>query len=260
MQAAPGIVRAAPRAACSPTLQARWRCLGASGGGSASVAGASGGGAAGARRWRLGFGCRRERWRRDLCRRVGRERWRQQRCRRKRSDADRAAARSRAKRRLRTHGVHGDLDSGAKTDRPGNAAGKRAPGPRAYAFRRPAAGTCWGTGTYQVGGEVFTLDMHQLVKFSKLTLDPGSGDEFNCPGQEDMYVSNDGLNFGDAVVQGHVPKDHLDTSASAAVRYSRRRTALRVKPSMPARRRAKPCAVSTSWSVVSQTTNEQPSS
>ena len=72
-------------------------------------------------------------------------------------------------------------------------------------------GTCWGTGTYQVGGEVFTLDMHQLVKLSKLTVDPGSGDELNCPAQEDIYVSNDGLDFGDAVVKGHVPKDHLDT-------------------------------------------------
>jgi hypothetical protein len=74
--------------------------------------------------------------------------------------------------------------------------------------------TRWGTGLYQnVAGqlpETFTVDMKQTLRFSKITLEPGTADQMDVPGSMDVAVSLDGTNFT-TVLTGHVGVQMLDT-------------------------------------------------
>ena len=50
----------------------------------------------------------------------------------------------------------------------------------------------------------FTVDMKQVVNVSRITLDAGTQDTYDAPGQMDVLVSNDGTNYT-TIVSAHKP-------------------------------------------------------
>ena len=72
-------------------------------------------------------------------------------------------------------------------------------------------GTRWSTGQYQQSSMLmprfplyFTVDMKQVVNVSRITLDAGTQDTYDAPGQMDVLVSNDGTNYT-TIVSMHKP-------------------------------------------------------
>jgi hypothetical protein len=72
-------------------------------------------------------------------------------------------------------------------------------------------GTRWSTGVYQQDSTLmskfplyFTVDMKEVVNISRITLDCGTQDTYDAPGQMDVLVSNDGTNYTTAV-SAHKP-------------------------------------------------------
>ena len=50
----------------------------------------------------------------------------------------------------------------------------------------------------------FTVDMKQVVNVSRITLDAGTQDTYDAPGQMDVLLSEDGTNYT-TVVAAHKP-------------------------------------------------------
>ena len=72
-------------------------------------------------------------------------------------------------------------------------------------------GTRWSTGQYQQSAALmtkfplyFTVDMKQVVNVSRITLDAGTQDTYDAPGQMDVLLSEDGTNYT-TVVAAHKP-------------------------------------------------------
>jgi hypothetical protein len=72
-------------------------------------------------------------------------------------------------------------------------------------------GTRWSTGQYQQSAMLmprfplyFTVDMKEVVNIARITLDAGTQDTFDAPGQMDVLVSDDGTNYT-TVVSAHKP-------------------------------------------------------
>ena len=71
--------------------------------------------------------------------------------------------------------------------------------------------TRWSTGQYQQSSVLmprfplyFTVDMKQVVNVSRITLDAGTQDTYDAPGQMDVLLSEDGTNYT-TVVAAHKP-------------------------------------------------------
>jgi hypothetical protein len=65
--------------------------------------------------------------------------------------------------------------------------------------------TRWSTGLHQVGNETFTLDFGETISFSKVVLlagQPGGQDPNDVPNAYSVYVSADGMNWGQPVLMG----------------------------------------------------------
>lgn len=61
--------------------------------------------------------------------------------------------------------------------------------------------TRWSTGTAMVPGQSFTVDMKAVKSFKKIVMD-STGSDGDYPRGYEVYVSNDGSNWGSAVVTG----------------------------------------------------------
>jgi hypothetical protein len=64
--------------------------------------------------------------------------------------------------------------------------------------------TLWSTGQPQTNGQWFLVDMGATHSFSKITLDTGSGsNSTNYPCGYQVFISNDGSNWGNAIVSSN---------------------------------------------------------
>jgi hypothetical protein len=82
-----------------------------------------------------------------------------------------------------------------------------------------SAGTRWDTGAYQTNGQYFQVDMLSTKTFHQVRLD-AAGYANDYPRGYAVYVSNDGSNWGAAVVTGSGNGAITDiTLGSTAARY-----------------------------------------
>jgi hypothetical protein len=102
--------------------------------------------------------------------------------------------------------------------------------------------TRWSTGQYQQSTALmskfplyFTLDMKQVMNVSKVTLNPGTKDMYDAPGQMDVLVSLDGTTYT-TVVSGHKPSspsmgntDTIMFTTPTAARYIQLKATMTIK-------------------------------
>lgn len=103
-------------------------------------------------------------------------------------------------------------------------------------------GTRWSTGQYQQSTALmprfplyFTVDMKQVVNVSRITLDAGTQDTYDAPGQMDVLLSNDGTNYT-TVVSAHRPvsptngmTDTIMLPQQTAARYIQLKATMTIK-------------------------------
>ena len=103
-------------------------------------------------------------------------------------------------------------------------------------------GTRWSTGQYQQSAVLmprfplyFTVDMKQVVNVSRITLDAGTQDTYDAPGQMDVLVSLDGTTYTTAV-SAHRPvsptngmTDTIMLPAGTVARYIQLKATMTIK-------------------------------
>jgi hypothetical protein len=87
-------------------------------------------------------------------------------------------------------------------------------------------GTRWSTGQYQQSSALmskfplyFTVDMKEVVNISRITLDAGSKDSYDAPGEMDVLVSPDGTAYT-TIVANHKPVSPM-TGATDDIMFTR---------------------------------------
>ena len=81
----------------------------------------------------------------------------------------------------------------------------------------------------------FTVDMKQVVNVSRITLDAGTQDTYDAPGQMDVLLSDDGTNYT-TVVAAHKPVSpierhdrHDHVPAATPARYIQLKATMTIK-------------------------------
>ena len=73
----------------------------------------------------------------------------------------------------------------------------------------------WSSGQSQTNGQWFLVDMGSLHSFTKITLDTGSNNNGDYPRGYQVFVSNDGSNWGNAIVSGNGTEQLVTISFAA---------------------------------------------
>jgi hypothetical protein len=73
----------------------------------------------------------------------------------------------------------------------------------------------WSSGQPQANGQWYLVDMGSPHSFSKITLDTGSNNNGDYPRGYQVFVSNDGSNWGNAIVSGNGTEQLVTISFAA---------------------------------------------